>query len=196
MVLAALAPGAAAAQAPTPPPVPDRYDADAEEPSYEHAAVAPPTTDTARLDALGFGQRPLALHVERMDGDAPAVDHCVAPCQLDVSPGRYRLAIAPRGGGPRDADGGPVTLFGGRHAVQMTYDHRIGERSLGWTFLCMALSVVVSIAPLQSEILMAVVAAPIGIALTIPALALIFLEDSARVQVTPLPPPGGGAAVP
>jgi len=178
IALLALAPRVAAAQ--TPPPVPE---------DYGQTEARPERADHVRVDALSWGERPLTLHVI----DEP-VGPCTAPCRLELSPGRYRLAVQPRGGGPRDADGDPLLLQEGRVAVQMTYDHRIGLRSLGWVFVCFALSALGATAPffgVGTANVFTIVGVPIAAGFLIPAVPLIFLEDSARVEITPLPPPGG-----
>lgn len=139
-----------------------------------------------RIEVLGWGDRPLTLHLRPLDTGEPLTDHCTAPCQLDLEPGRYQFAVQPRGASPRRADDQPIWISGGHTAIQMSYDHRVGLRSLGWTLLMTGLSgFAVS---WYGGIIGALIGGlPVAIAFMIPAIPLIFLEDSARVQVDALP---------
>lgn len=199
LALASLAPVGAAAQdeAPIPPP--------ADPPIDPGHALGDPTAPLAtpsgygdlripelrartdgrvRLDVVGWGRRALTLHL-RPDGEGTAPETCTAPCRRDVLPGRYRLAVQPSGAGPRDADDQPVWIGGPRTVIQLGYDHRVGLRSVGWTLFCMAITAfgLSWIGGLWSA---AIIGAPIAAGLLIPAAPLIFLEDSARVEVTPI----------
>ena len=137
------------------------------------------------LYALRAGSsRPLTLHARRADGGP--TERCTAPCRLDVDQGRYVLSVEPRGGGPRTADDMPVRLEGDRLAVTMTYDHRVGLRSLGWTFFCLAVSAF-AVSWVGGIFTALIIGAPLPEAFLIPFLPLVPLNDSARVEVTPLP---------
>lgn len=150
--------------------------------------IRPRTTTSrrVRVDVLGWGDRPLTLHLRPLDTGTPITDHCTAPCQLDLEPGRYDLSVQPRGAGPRRADDQPVWISGQHTAIQMSYDHRLGLRALGWNLLMMGITGF-AVSWIGGFFTALIIGAPIGAALIIPALPLIFLEDSARVQASDLP---------
>ncbi|MBX3269077.1 MAG: hypothetical protein KF729_02380 [Sandaracinaceae bacterium] len=144
-----------------------------------------PTGRRATLYALSVGSaRPLTLHARRTDGGEDV--RCAAPCRLDVDYGRYVLSVQPRGGGPRAADDMPVWLEGDRLAVTMSYDNRGALRALGWAFFSGALTAF-SLSWIGGIFAAVLIGTPIAAALLIPFLPLVFLNDSARVEVTPLP---------
>lgn len=145
--------------------------------------LSPRTTPTGRVrvDVLGWGPRRLTLHAQPAGPDVGTTERCTAPCRLNLEPGRYLLSVQPHGAGPRRADDQPVWISGGHLAVQMSYDHRVGLRSLGWTFLMMGLSAF-AVSWVGGLFGALIIGLPIAAAFMIPAAPLIFLEDSARVQ--------------
>ena len=170
--------------------VPEAPDASTEPdapPGYGGAELRPaPAPDLVEVYVLPIDDDVLRLQYQRIGwGEEPSV--CDAPCRLLLAPDRYRLRVQPRSGGPRDADGGDdVYVSGARGVVQIDYDHRVGLRSLGWSFVCAALSAMAASFPV-GIIWGLIVGTPIAAAFLIPAVPLIFLEDSARVRWTPLP---------
>lgn len=213
-LLVALAPARALAQTaediPPPPPVVDPPTAPPEASQDEPEELEAPTTEpyqppgyrlrsapqerAARtlVHVLSWGEDELTLHGRPRGSREPYARLCTAPCSLRVDPGVYELAISPSGGGPRGADGPPITFGRERTAVQMHYDHRSGLRVLGWTFFslgatALGLSIGLGVwiggwAPLIA----AISGGPITAVMWIPWLVLAFLEDSARVQVDAL----------
>jgi len=153
---------------------------------YGVAPASPRRGDRVHLDVLQLGDRPLTLRVRALDVRQPEIDGCAAPCVLELEPGRYRFEIDPEGGGPRRADGDSFYVSGERVALQMSYDHRMGLRTLGWTFFHLA-GTAVGLSAIGGFFSVLIIGLPIAVAFAIPALPLMLLNDSARVEIAPIP---------
>jgi len=138
------------------------------------------------VDVLSIGERELTLHAHTLDELQEMTAQCTAPCVLELPRGRYRFEIDPRGGDPFDADGGAHYVSGDRMALQMSYDHRIGLRTMGWTFFGLS-ATALGLSAIGGIFGVLIFGLPIAAVLFIPALPLIFVRDSARVELAPLP---------
>lgn len=143
-------------------------------------------TGRVRAEVLAFHDGPLTLHIVDSDHDRPLTDHCTAPCRLDLEPGRYAFAIQNLDADPHLADDQPVWVSGTRVAIQMSYDHRIGLRSLGWNLVCWSITAF-ALSFIGGPIIALIIGLPLALGLAIPGVPLVLLQDSARVQVVALP---------
>ncbi|MFK7985832.1 MAG: hypothetical protein AB8I08_07345 [Sandaracinaceae bacterium] len=137
---------------------------------------------TAHLEIVHWGGGPFRLELTEAEPGAQPEEICVSPCVRDIEPGRYRVSIGRPRSGARNADDPEVYLSRGANVLQIHYDHRVGERSVGWTMLLFGASLGGSLFGLGTVVGL-IAGLPTFVILGLAALPFLLLEDSARFEI-------------